>query len=143
MINHAAQRPWKTTAGVLKLTLGRKLLLPAAAITALSGPIAIGLLNASPSHSQSQNGAHTGFEVASIKPNTSGDFRFDPRGIQTQPGGRFVATLATAKMLILFAYRIPDSQLFGGPNWITSDHFDVDARASGESGIIPADRMRP
>ena len=45
------------------------------------------------------------FEVASVKPISSDDKRFD---IRDQPGGRFMATGIPLKMLITFAYRVRD-----------------------------------
>jgi uncharacterized protein (TIGR03435 family) len=64
------------------------------------------------------------FEVASIKPNNSGDGRVM---MQTQPG-RMTMTNVPLKLLIRQAYQLQDSQIVGGPNWISSDHFDVIAK---------------
>ena len=50
------------------------------------------------------------FEVASIKPNNSGDNRVMFRA----NGGRFTVAGATVKMLIQQAYRVRDFQLSGG-----------------------------
>jgi uncharacterized protein (TIGR03435 family) len=68
------------------------------------------------------------FEAASIKPNKSGSplLRMIP-----QPGGRFEATNVTLGMLIRNAYQMPMFRIFGGPNWIESDRFDVEANAAG------------
>src|SRR5712692_233260 len=86
-----------------------------------------------PTLSQAPAGAkRPSFEVASIKPNTSGDSRV---AILGQPGGRFVSTGVSLKMLVGFAYRVRDFQISGGPNWITSDRWDIEARA--EEGSIP------
>jgi len=54
------------------------------------------------------------------------------------PGGRFTATNNTIRALILNAYGIFGSPhlLTGGPAWIDSEAYDVDARA--EPGVIPA-----
>ncbi len=69
------------------------------------------------------------FEVASIKPNHSagGMTRVEA------PKGGFHATNMTAKMLIGWAYAgisIPrrDDQILGGPGWISSDRYDIDAK---------------
>ena len=70
------------------------------------------------------------FEVASIKPNRSGDRRM---GIQMAPGGRFVATNVTVKQLIIIAYRIRDQQISGGPSWITSEHYDISAKPEAKA----------
>jgi len=69
------------------------------------------------------------FEVASIKPNKSGDNRVM---LGVQPGGRFTATNVTARMLIRNAYQLQDFQIVGGPSWLTSDHFDILAKAEGD-----------
>ena len=73
------------------------------------------------------------FEAASVKPNKSGDGRI---ALFFQPGGRFVATGVTLKMLIGAAYGtpapLPDYQLIGGPDWIGSDRFDIIAKAEGD-----------
>lgn len=66
------------------------------------------------------------FEVASVKPNKSGD---SGTRFQAMPGGRVVVTNATPRQLIRQAYRILDNQLTGGPNWIDSLHFDIEAKA--------------
>jgi len=70
------------------------------------------------------------FEVASIKPNTSGDGKVL---IQMLPGGRFVATNVTLQQLIRNAYQLQEFQVTGGPSWIGHDRFDIVAKA-GASG---------
>jgi uncharacterized protein (TIGR03435 family) len=64
------------------------------------------------------------FEVASIKPNNSGDGRVM---MQNQPG-RFTATNVTLRVLIRNAYQLQDFQITGGPSWLSSDHFDIVAK---------------
>jgi uncharacterized protein (TIGR03435 family) len=72
------------------------------------------------------------FEVASIKPNISSDERV---ALLTPPGGRIVATNVTLKTLMAVAYRLPESRIFGGPSWLTTDRWNVEAKA--EEGSIP------
>jgi uncharacterized protein (TIGR03435 family) len=80
---------------------------------------------------QSEAKSSLKFEVASVKPNKSGS-RSSRSG--TLPGGRgFAATNITMRQLILTAYRLRSLQLVGGPGWIDSDRFDVDARAPENS----------
>jgi len=72
------------------------------------------------------------FEVASIKPNKSGDGRVM---LGIQPGGRFTATNVTLRMLIRNAYQLQDFQVTGGPSWLTEDHFDIVAKAPDGDGL--------
>jgi uncharacterized protein (TIGR03435 family) len=64
------------------------------------------------------------FEVASIKPNNSGDGRVM---MQMQPG-QFRATNVTARQLIRNAYAVQEAQISGAPGWLGSDHFDLIAK---------------
>ncbi len=95
--------------------------------------IALGIMVlAIPVLSQGPGGTKPSFEVATVKPNASGDNRV---AILGQPGGRMVVTNATLKMLMGVAYRVRDFQIIGGPNWINSDRWNVEAKA--EEGSIP------
>jgi uncharacterized protein (TIGR03435 family) len=67
------------------------------------------------------------FDVVSIRTNKSPS---DPISMGNQPGGRFVATNATIKMLFSLAFSpMQDFQIVGGPDWLTSERFDIEARA--------------
>jgi bla regulator protein BlaR1 len=66
------------------------------------------------------------FEVASVKPNNS-DQR--PRGFNLQPGGQQLTATVTVKSLIQQAYGLRDFQISGGPGWIKSDLFDINAKS--------------
>ena len=46
-----------------------------------------------------------------------------------------MANGVTFRMLMTFAYRVRDFQVIGGPNWTTSDRWNIEARA--EEGSIP------
>jgi uncharacterized protein (TIGR03435 family) len=74
------------------------------------------------------------FEVASVKPNKSGDNRVM---LGFQPGGRVTASNVTLRMLIRQAWRIQDFQIVGGPGWIGSDRFDIVAKAEGNPAPTP------
>jgi uncharacterized protein (TIGR03435 family) len=71
------------------------------------------------------------FEVASVKPNKSSD----PGVMELDilPSGVFTARNVPLRQLILLAYGIRGTQLSGGPSWIGSDRFDIDAKA--DSGL--------
>jgi uncharacterized protein (TIGR03435 family) len=64
------------------------------------------------------------FEVASVKPNKSGE-----RGsrLGMSPNGRMTATNVSLKQLITNAYNLRDFQITGGPDWLDVDRFDVAA----------------
>jgi len=79
----------------------------------------------------SQNpAARLSFEAVSIKPNNSGS---GSSGTSTNQG-RLRATNVTVKQLIMAAYRVQDFQVIGGPDWINTDRFDVQAKA--EDGAV-------
>jgi bla regulator protein BlaR1 len=112
-----------------KLTFWRRCALGAAATAAIVLPIGIGILSGSLVRAQAADSERVSFEVASVKPNKSGERRVM---IQGQPGGRFVATNVTVRQLIQTAYRLQEFQLVGAPAWIDDDHFDIVAKAAGD-----------
>ena len=65
------------------------------------------------------------FEVASIKRNKSGD-GFISVSLSPQ---RPTFTNVPARQLIVRAYNVQPFQVVGGPSWITSDRFDITAKA--------------
>jgi uncharacterized protein (TIGR03435 family) len=67
------------------------------------------------------------FEVASIKRNTSGE-PFTSRRLL--PGGTQFVNVPV-RQLIIGAYGVQSFQVMGGPDWITSDRFDITAKAEG------------
>jgi uncharacterized protein (TIGR03435 family) len=82
--------------------------------------------------SQTRDATPPAFEVASVKPNKSGDWR---KGMGPAPGGRFTATNVTFRDLVPFAYGLSQAtaniRVIGGPEWIDTDRFDVVAKAQG------------
>jgi uncharacterized protein (TIGR03435 family) len=70
------------------------------------------------------------FEVASIKPSNAppGSSGFDSRH------GRLVGTNVTLKRSIMGAYAIGPNQIVGGPDWLDSDRFDINAKAGKDAG---------
>jgi uncharacterized protein (TIGR03435 family) len=65
------------------------------------------------------------FEAASIKVNNSGEGRSSIQG----SAGRVVMENVSLKKLTLWAYGIPDDRDYAleGPDWLSSEHFDVQA----------------
>ena len=66
------------------------------------------------------------FEVASIKPDKSGD---DRSYASLYPGGRFSITNTSLKGLILSTYRFDITRVLGGSSWIDADRFDIEAKS--------------
>jgi uncharacterized protein (TIGR03435 family) len=64
------------------------------------------------------------FEVASVKPNKTGE---QNSRLGMSPNGRFMATNVTLKQLITNAYNLRGFQVTGGPDWLDVDHFDISA----------------
>jgi len=109
-----------------KLGWGKKMLLAMVAAAALVGPVAIGLAN--PASSRAQAGSTTSpaaFENVSIRPIEPGSGEKLSR-IGLKPGG-FEATNIPLAQLIEFAYGLGESQLSGGPAWVTSERYDLNA----------------
>jgi uncharacterized protein (TIGR03435 family) len=94
-----------------------------------------------------QSNAHPSFEVASIKRNTS--YWSEPTrhamGVGYQPGGRLTAENTSLMLLIQFAYAdranpmnghwlpLPVSQVVGGPAWMRTEAYDIDAKPKGDT----------
>jgi uncharacterized protein (TIGR03435 family) len=78
---------------------------------------------------QTQDAEPLQFEVASVKPNRSGSGQVS---IGIQPGGRLQALNVTLRELIRVAYQVQPFQIVGGPSWLASDRFDIQAKAEGE-----------
>jgi uncharacterized protein (TIGR03435 family) len=98
----------------------------------VSGPIAL--------RAQVQSsGRRPTFEVASVKRNTSDD----RRSFGVQPGGRLVVRNVALKDLIAAAYGMADipalipDRILGGPDWIGSERYNIDAKASTEFHFAP------
>jgi uncharacterized protein (TIGR03435 family) len=133
------------------LSVGKKLLLLALASGVVAGPLAFGLMQEA---SQTDRILHaTGplpsFEVASIKLNHSGS-GFATFGVpgMLAPKDRFIATNTTIKGLILWAWApgttrpLPEDQVVGGPSWVNSDKFDIDAKLD-DSQIATLEKLTP
>lgn len=109
-----------------KLSLNRRFLLVAISIAAIAAPVASRPANAPRIRVQSSAASPAlSFEVASIKLSSPGG---DRRSIGFSPD-RFTTIGATAKSLIQFAYNVQSSsQISGGPTWINSEKYDIDAK---------------
>ena len=74
-----------------------------------------------------QSAAHPKFEVASVKPSTEQRFRM----VRPLPG-RLTAD-APVQLLMQNAYAVQPFQIAGGPDWINSEHYQIEAKADGKA----------
>jgi uncharacterized protein (TIGR03435 family) len=66
------------------------------------------------------------FEVASVKPDPAADRMPSQFG---SPFGRYInASNVTVKTIIKTAYDLQDFQISGGPAWINTDRYDINAK---------------
>jgi uncharacterized protein (TIGR03435 family) len=70
------------------------------------------------------------FAVASVKPSARVAGK-DARGQIVVAADRLSGRNVSLKDLIIEAYHLERYQVSGGPNWLDSDEFDIDARADG------------
>jgi uncharacterized protein (TIGR03435 family) len=80
---------------------------------------------------QTPTGPSPKFEVASVRPNTSGD---NKQSVRTYPGGRYEAINIPPRLLIINSYGLQEQQMVGAPDWIASEQFDIVAKAEGDIG---------
>ena len=98
---------------------------------------------------QVASGGKLSFEVATVKPNTSGgepkvNFVLGPGDAYAKVGGRLVASNISLLDYIRFAYKLTDGQAQilqeGGPSWVATKRFDIDAKA--ENPEATKDQLR-
>ncbi|HTA44214.1 MAG TPA: TIGR03435 family protein [Bryobacteraceae bacterium] len=86
---------------------------------------------------QTQSPPGPQFEVASIKSNTS---RTRQVSIGASSPRAFKAENVWLRFLIQMAWNVKDYQLSGGPDWATSNRYDIDARTNTDATF---EQMRP
>lgn len=79
----------------------------------------------------------TRYDVVSIKPSavTNGNF-----AVRNLPGGSLSCMAVTPKMLIMEAYGVKAFQVSGGPSWVGTARWDLEAKVEGVKGRLPRDR---
>lgn len=81
------------------------------------------------------------FEVATVKPNKSGEPFIR---MQVLAGGRVDAQNMPVAELIRMAYGVQPFQVEGGPGWINTDRFDITAKSETEfPSAGPGQALRP
>ena len=78
------------------------------------------------------------FEVASVK-RTSSTIPMTAPIPRAFPGGRFRADFTTVDGLLWFAYGVRQDFVFGGPDWVRRDTFEISAAAATDA---PADQIK-
>ena len=109
-------------------------------IVAAVALLASGLTLTAVAQAPSSTEASMSFEVASVRPNVSGDMKMS--SAQTLPGGRYTAINIPPRLLIINSYGLQPQQLIGAPDWISSERFDIVAKADGDLGA-PFSREAP
>jgi uncharacterized protein (TIGR03435 family) len=84
----------------------------------------LAILLATAAHAQQNPAARVEFEVVSVKP---GDPTDSSSSARTTPGGLQMRN-TTLSNLVRSAYRLNQYQLDGGPKWMNSTRFNVDAK---------------
>jgi uncharacterized protein (TIGR03435 family) len=125
----------------LKLDFARKTLLAVAAILAVVVPTTFGLLHPSPGWAQSQLATTPPsaplYSSVSIKPSQSpADSLNRTKMMFSLKDGSFMAKGVTLQKLIQMAYHLQDSQISGGPDWLYSAKFDIEAKL--EDSLVTA-----
>ena len=108
----------------------------AAGMFTVTVPVLIGLMNAAVVRSQTLTTTRLEFEVATIKPNRSGD-GFDVRSIGKEPG-KVVLQNVSLKDCIEAAVGVNGDQI-AGPGWLDTDKFNILAQAPAGTS---KDRLR-
>ena len=110
-----------------KLNLRGQLMLTVAGTIALVTPILFGLADAPPSQTKTTKVVQQSFETVSIKVGAR-----DGKGpFVTSIPPRLTVKSATLRDLIRMSYHVRDFQITGGPAWINSDRYIIDATARG------------
>jgi uncharacterized protein (TIGR03435 family) len=103
---------------------------PVAGIGLGPGVVAVACLLAFAVYGLAQSADPPRFAVATIKrdPSTETLSIAAPMGVGYRAGGRLVAGNAPVAMLIQRAYSVQGFQVVGGPSWINTDGYDIEAK---------------
>jgi uncharacterized protein (TIGR03435 family) len=119
------------------LSRWRKAVLASAAILILAAPIGIGVVHGQASAAGTISSGRTAtvvsdlpkYDVASIKPNKTGDgrvrFMMTPDGISLQG--------APMRILLPQAFGVEEDRILGEPDWVKSSRFDIEAKVEPEN----------
>jgi uncharacterized protein (TIGR03435 family) len=95
---------------------------------ACAGPLALFIFGSVLGWGEAANGK-VEFDAATVKPPAPGSR--DGGRVRTLAGGQtFTASSVPLKYLIVTAYGLRPDQVSGGPGWVNSDGYDVEAKAN-------------
>lgn len=131
---------------VRKLNFGKKLLLSTLGVAAIALPIVFGL--ARPAHSQSSSenmGSKTfaftqGYQQVSVTPGETGNGVIQSR-ILFKPDSLMTKNL-TLQELLKLAYGVQASQISGGPDWLATATFNIEAKL-GDATVSELKKLSP
>jgi uncharacterized protein (TIGR03435 family) len=69
------------------------------------------------------------FDVASIRPHDPSDRNFL---VRPPNRGSFTGVGAVSKLLVMLAFDVQDTQIVGGPDWIATEKWDVQAKSEND-----------
>jgi uncharacterized protein (TIGR03435 family) len=134
----------RKSAQIMIKRAGRKLLLVAELLLVVTASPAVSSFaqtsasspaTAAPPPASPAVAAPLAFEVSVVKQNNSGG----SSSSSNFRSGRFTASNVSLKNLLQYqAYGIPESRISGGPKWISSERFDIEAKTDN----AVADRLR-
>lgn len=121
-----------------ELTVARRTVLSLGAVAVIAAPVVAGALTMPPETVQSTVSGNRRFDVVSVRRNASGDTNMRVR----LPRARFEATNIQIRELIRIAYGFQSFQLADGPEWLTTERYDILATADrayapGPEGAAP------
>jgi bla regulator protein blaR1 len=135
-----------------KLNFTKKLMLSGAALAAIALPVAFGVAHAAPGRArwESQNPATVPefkYEVASIKLNKSGSNSHSSHDSDDEFRATNVSLMRLIRQAFLMQYGpwTEDGRVAGGPNWLDSEGYDLDAKMDSSTAdalkkLSPIDR---
>ena len=74
-------------------------------------------------------------EVAAIRRNVDAS---PAKNVGIAPGGRLTVKNLPVRFMIRFAYNVQDFQVSGGPSWMNTDAYDINAKVSENAGLQQA-----
>ena len=106
-----------------RMSTGRKMLLATAGTVLVAGPLLTGMLHPVAGRAQEKRPV---FDVASVKHSglPVGSSSWD-----SSPAGTLRMKNETLRNCIMIAYGVKDTQVAGGPKWIDSEGYNIDAKA--------------